>query len=62
MFKWFTKERTRIILYVIWNVLMVTCLFLNRIDLSIYGALMLILMELETLNRAVDFKSDKNES
>lgn len=51
MFGFFTKERNKFILWIIWNVLMVVCLFLNRIDLSIYGALMLILMELEKLNR-----------
>lgn len=57
MFSWFTKEKGKVALYIIWNVLMITCLFLNRIDLSIYGALMLILMELEKINAA-----PKNES
>lgn len=52
MFSWFTKEKGKVALYIIWNVLMITCLFLNRIDLSIYGALMLILMELEKINAA----------
>jgi hypothetical protein len=30
---------------------MVVCLFLGRIDLSIFAALMLILMEVEKINR-----------
>lgn len=56
MFKWFTNDKVKKILYFLWCFLMVITLFLGRIDLSIFAALMLILTELEKLN------DDKNES
>lgn len=57
MFKWITKSRVRTGLTFLWIGLMVLCLFIGRIDLSIFGALMLILMELENITEKI-----KNDS
>ena len=56
MFAWFTKDRIKKGFYFIWCFLMVVSLFIGRIDLSIFAALMLILTELEKINET------KNES
>jgi hypothetical protein len=50
MFNWFTTSRIRNVLTFIWTGLMVICLFLGKIDFSIFAVLMLILMELESIN------------
>ena len=50
MLKWFTKENLRIVVGLAFAGLMVLCLFLGRIDLSIYAVLMLILIEIEKMN------------
>jgi hypothetical protein len=49
--EWFTKERLRTGLGFVWAGLMIVCLFVGRTDLSIFAALMLILMEVEKINR-----------
>lgn len=51
MFKSLTVAKLRTGLTFLWIVLMIFCLFVGRIDLSIFAVLMLILMELEKLNR-----------
>jgi hypothetical protein len=50
MLKWFTKENLRMAIGLTFAGLMVLCLFLGRIDLSIFAVLFLILMEVEKLN------------
>ena len=50
MFKWFTKENLRMAIGLTFAGLMVLCLFLGRIDLSIFAVLFLILMEVEKMN------------
>jgi len=50
MLKWFTKENLRAAIGLTFAGLMVLCLFLGRIDLSIFAVLFLILMEVEKLN------------
>jgi hypothetical protein len=50
MFKWFTKENLRVAIGLTFAGLMVLCLFLGRIDLSIFAVLFLILMEIEKMN------------
>jgi hypothetical protein len=50
MLKWFTKENLRAAVGIAFAGLMVICLFIGRIDLSIYAVLMLILMEVEKMN------------
>ena len=57
MFNWFTTSRIRNILTFIWTGLMVICLFLGKIDFSIFAVLMLILMELENITEKI-----KNDS
>jgi hypothetical protein len=49
MLKWFTKENLRAAVGIAFAGLMVLCLFLGRIDLSIFAVLMLILMEIEKM-------------
>jgi hypothetical protein len=50
MFKSFNVAKLKAALTYLWIVLMILCLFIGRIDLSIFAVLMLILMELEKLN------------
>jgi len=50
MLKWLTKENLRKAIGLTFAGLMVLCLFLGRIDLSIFAVLFLILMEVEKLN------------
>jgi hypothetical protein len=57
MFKWFTVEKVRTGLSFLWIGLMVLTLFLGRIDLSIFAVLMLVLMELESINRKMNSES-----
>jgi len=57
MFKWITESRVRTGLTFFWIGLMVLCLFIGRIDLSIFAVLMLILMELENITEKI-----KNDS
>lgn len=49
MFSWITREGLKSALKIVFSCLMVLCLFINRIDLSIFSVLMLILMEIEKL-------------
>ena len=50
MNKWLTVAKLKSALTYVWVGLMIFCLFVGRIDLSIFAVLMLILMELEKLN------------
>jgi hypothetical protein len=50
MFKSFNVAKLKTGLTYLWIVLMIFCLFVGRIDLSIFAVLMLILMELEKMN------------
>ena len=50
MNKWLTVAKLKSALTYVWIGLMIFCLFVGRIDLSIFAVLMLILMELEKLN------------
>lgn len=50
MNKWLTVAKLKTALSYLWIVLMIFCLFVGRIDLSIFAVLMLILMELEKMN------------
>lgn len=50
MFKSLTVAKLRTGLTFLWIGLMIFCLFVGRIDLSIFAVLMLILMELEKMN------------
>lgn len=52
MLEWFTKERIRFSLRMLWVLLMLTTLFTGNHLLSIFGALMLILMEVEDINES----------
>ncbi len=47
MFSWITKEKLKAFVKILFSFLMVLCLFIDRIDLSIFSVLMLILMEIE---------------
>jgi hypothetical protein len=47
MFSWITKEKLKAFVKILFSVLMIFCLFIDRIDLSIFSVLMLILMEIE---------------
>jgi hypothetical protein len=49
MFSWITRERLKSLLKILFSVLMVFCLFIDRTDLSIFAVLMLILMEVEKI-------------
>jgi hypothetical protein len=49
MFSWITREGLKSLLKILFSVLMVICLFIDRIDLSIFSVLMLILMEIEKI-------------
>lgn len=49
MFSWITREGLKSLLKILFSVLMVICLFIDRIDLSIFSVLMLILMEVEKI-------------
>jgi hypothetical protein len=49
MFSWITREGLKSLLKILFSILMVLCLFIDRIDLSIFSVLMLILMEIEKL-------------
>ena len=51
MFAWITLAKLKAGLTYLWIALMIFCLFIGRIDLSIFAVLMLILMELEKMNR-----------
>lgn len=57
MLKWFTIEKLRAAVTILFSVLMTICLFIGRIDLSIFAVLMLILIELEKINRIYGSKS-----
>ena len=57
MLKWFTIEKLRTAVTILFSVLMTICLFIGRIDLSIFAVLMLILIELEKINRIYGSKS-----
>jgi hypothetical protein len=50
MFKSFNVAKLKAALTYLWIGLMILCLFVGRVDLSIFAVLMLILMELEKLN------------
>jgi len=50
MFQWITVAKLKSALSYLWIALMIFCLFVGRIDLSIFSVLMLILMELEKMN------------
>ena len=49
MFSWITREGLKSVLKILFAVLMIFCLFIDRIDLSIFSVLMLILMEIEKI-------------
>ena len=49
MFSWITREGLKSLLKILFSVLMIICLFIDRIDLSIFSVLMLILMEIEKI-------------
>jgi hypothetical protein len=51
MFKSFNVAKLKAGLTYLWIVLMILCLFLGRVDLSIFAVLMLILMELEKIGK-----------
>jgi hypothetical protein len=55
--KWFAVEKFRMAVNILFSILMVICLFLDRIDLSIFAVLMLILMEIEKISRIYESKS-----
>ena len=57
MFKWITESRVRTGLTFFWICLMTVCLFLGKMDFSIFAVLMLILMELENITEKI-----KNDS
>ena len=48
------KEILRNVLRILFSLLMVICMFTDRVDLSSFAVLMLILMELEDLNKKVE--------
>jgi hypothetical protein len=52
MFEWITKERIRFGLRMLWSILMVITLFAGTHLLSIFAAMMLILMEIEDINES----------
>ncbi len=44
-------SKLRIAISILFSVLMIFCLFIDRIDLSIFSVLFLILMEIEKLTK-----------